>query len=155
MKRTLTLLVVFGTVGSVAFVARAEAGDDPVCSNATLQGTYGFREQGTIFTQGLIGGVGIVTFDGNGSYAVSGSFVNQTLGAHHRTGTGTYAVNPDCTGSIFPDTGGTHDFVVVDDGNEYFQIPMEAVPGQAGDRVVIWVLKRLFPKRHVADDNRR
>ena len=155
MKRTLTLLVVFGTMGSAAFVARAEAGDDGVCSNASLQGRYGFHEQGTIFAQGLQGGVGVVTFDGNGNYVVSGSFVNQTTGVHHATGSGTYSVNPECTGSIFPDTGGTYDLVVVDDGNECFQIPTEAVPGQPGDRVVIWVFKRLFPTRHDAEDNRR
>jgi hypothetical protein len=144
MKRTLVFLVVLANMCVATLVAHAEASDDGGCSNASLQGTYGFHEQGTIFAQGLQGGVGVATFDGEGHYFVSGTFVNQTTGVHRATGTGTYAVNPDCTGSLVADNDptATQDFVIVDGGNEYFQIATRS------DRVVIWVLKKLSPRHH-------
>ena len=137
MKRTLRLFAVVTLLYGSSFAARAEADDDHSCSAATLRGTYGFHEQGIIFAQGLQGGVGIVTLDGNGHYVVTGSFVNQTTGVHHISGTGgTYTVNSDCTGSVVGDNGATYDLSIVDGGNEFYQIPT------GGDRVVIWVFKK-------------
>jgi hypothetical protein len=121
-----------------SFAARAEARDDGGCSNATLQGTYGFRQQGTVFATGLQGGVGTATFDGNGKVFVSGTFVNQTNGVNRTTGTATYTVNADCTGSNVADNNpsNTQDFVILDGGNEIFQVATRT------DRVVTWVFKK-------------
>ena len=138
MKRILTSVAVVMSLYSGAFVAEARADEQP-CSNATLQGSYGFHEQGTIFAQGLQGGVGVVIFDGNGNLVTTGTFVNQTTGVLPLSSSSTYAVNADCTGSIVADTGAIWDLVIVDNGNECYLEPT------GGDRVVIWVLKRQSP----------
>ena len=122
--------------------ARAED-DNHECSNASLQGSYGFRLQGTIFAEGLNGGVGVITFDGNGNWANTGTFVNQTRGVSRASGIGTYTVNSDCTGTI----PGLQDFVIVDGGDEIFQTATR------GDRVVIWVFKKQFPRHKDGQGN--
>ena len=136
----LALAVLLGGICS-----EARASDDQPCSNASLQGTYGFRQNGTIFAQGLVGGVGIFVFDGNGNASLSGTFVNQTLGVHHVDATGTYTVNSDCTGS--GEAGGTVDFVIVAGGIEVYVIATRP------DRVVTWVLKKQFPGGDNGQDN--
>jgi hypothetical protein len=141
MKRTSMLLVVLANMCAVAFASRATAADDRACSNATLQGNYGFRQQGTVFTTGLQGGVGVAIFDGNGKAFLSGTFVNQTNGVNRTTGTATYIVNADCTGSTVADNNpsNTQDFVILDSGNEIFEVATRT------DRGVATVFKRQFP----------
>jgi hypothetical protein len=99
---------------------------EPVCSLATLHGTYVTYANGTVGA-GSTGGasyatVGKVTYDGRGNgqatYSQSvGGVVTQKSAA-----TGTYTVNADCTGSKnFGGPGGTnYDFVVTADGREIF-----------------------------------
>ena len=128
-----------------ATLPQAKASDHHECSNASLQGAYGFRQNGTIFAEGLVGGVGIFVFDGNGNLSLSGTFVNQTLGVHHVDATGTYTVNSDCTGSA--EAGGTVDFVIVAGGNEVFVIATRP------DRVVTWVIKKQFPRAGGGQEN--
>jgi len=75
------------------------------CSLATLKGTYGGIEQGTILVdfgppfppapfQGLV--VGSITYDGAGNLSINymADFGGLTIPG---TSTGTYTVNPDCT----------------------------------------------------------
>src|ERR1700752_5341243 len=81
MKPTIaptTLVIVFATVFVLGNVPRAQAGEDKECSNATIQGSYGFTSTGTalppLFGQpsysfdgpaGPFAEVGRQTFDGN------------------------------------------------------------------------------------------
>ena len=77
--------------------ARAQNTDDDGCTNATLKGDYAFAVTGPQFV------VGIGRFDGKGGFTqvdyISDSL--RTTGAISFRGgeTGSYTVNPDCTGS--------------------------------------------------------
>jgi hypothetical protein len=68
------------------------------------------------------------------------TFVSQN-GVQRLTPSGTYAVNPDCTGFSGPSL--TADIVIIDGGKEVYEIITSRV-----DRVVTWTLKKQFPERH-------
>jgi hypothetical protein len=104
------------TVGLAGLSGGAWAGgaDDFGCSDATLQGEYAFSVLTTVAASppgpGVV--VGLGTFDGRGGftqidYPGNGS---TDLGLHEefRTGqTGSYTVNPDCTGFMTINLGAT------------------------------------------------
>ncbi len=104
--------------------------DDRTCSLASLNGAYGVKQrgffQGTGTTAATVASlpsthVGIFTADGTGG--LSAEFTNSDNGTiSFRTDTGTYTVNPDCTGSITSASGETFSFVIVDEGKEVFGI---------------------------------
>jgi hypothetical protein len=78
-------------------VARAQNTDDDGCTNATLKGDYAFAVTGPQFV------VGIGRFDGKGKYTqvdYPADGLRTSNLTSFRTGeTGSYTVNPDCTGS--------------------------------------------------------
>ena len=88
--------------------------DDDGCSNATLTGDYGFTIAGQDFPRSgptVTAGIAMEHFDGTGHLTQVDFIVtdgtpqpgegNATTGFTFRTGqTGTYTVNPDCTGSM-------------------------------------------------------
>ena len=90
------------------------------CSNATLRGTYSDQDTGTIVGLGPFAGVNVDKFDGKGKLTISGwSSVNGSVA--YGVTTGTYQVNPDCTGTYTVTGGGlTVDgfFVIDHEGNE-------------------------------------
>jgi hypothetical protein len=109
-------------------VARAQSTDNDGCTNATLSGDYAFSV--TNFTLPSVG-VGIKTFDGKGQFTQEdyiGDSLRKAGVTSFRTGeTGTYKVNPDCTGSaeiqlnvlnVLPGTshGEIHNVIVISDG---------------------------------------
>ena len=138
MKRTIaptTLVIVFATVFVLGMLPGAEAGEHGGCSNASLQGSFGFTNTGTNIAlppplAGPIAQIGRQTFDGRGNtdatatLSANGNIVRVTV-------QGTYLVNPDCTGSmtlyVFP-FGATVllDFVIDDDGAELRAIITDA-----------------------------
>ena len=67
-----------------------------------------------------------MVFDGNGAFTSTGS-ASLNGNVSESTGTGTYAVNPDCTGTYtsLSSTGrtGTAFFVIADNGNEIHILP--------------------------------
>lgn len=69
------------------------------CSAGVLRGRYGLSLTGTILGLGPAAEIGSITFDGYGAFSgkLSANFAGQPL---PRTATGTYVVNPDCTGKI-------------------------------------------------------
>jgi hypothetical protein len=81
-------------------VARAQATDNDGCTNATLQGDYAFSVVDLTLPQVV---VGIGRFDGKGGFLqvdYIGDSLRTTGATTFRGGeTGTYTVNPDCTGS--------------------------------------------------------
>ena len=81
-------------------VARAESTDNDGCSNATLQGDYAFS---VLSLSPLNVVVGIGRFDGKGGFTqidYPGDRLRTDGTLAFRTGqTGSYLVNPDCTGS--------------------------------------------------------
>ena len=104
------------------------------CSNATLTGSYGFKETGFVARNGKAGGpaipvatVGAVTFDGagNASFTVTQVF-NSSGGEFFEAIPATYTVNSDCTGSITIEDFGLHfNIVIVGGGAELFAIQTE------------------------------
>jgi hypothetical protein len=129
MKRAIarTLVTVFASVFVLGIVSSAQAGDHKECSNASLQGSFGFTSTGALLAAppplaGPFAEVGRQTFDGRGNTEASA-----TLSANGNvadvTITGTYVVNPDCTGSLtlyVAPFGATVNlvFVIDDDGRE-------------------------------------
>ncbi len=109
------------------------------CTNATLEGRHGLTLTGTIFARGVVGAVGVLTFDGEGNQSYAATAVFEDTGLSHVNLAGTYTVNPDCTGSSELGEGTTFDFVIVDGGKEILQIATRV------DRVVTWSIKKQDP----------
>jgi hypothetical protein len=117
---------------ALLFASAIWAQDRPfqtVCTNATLEGDYGFIVTGTRPSAPggpveTVVGVAMTHFDGNGNLTqtdnIHGSITG--LAAPNRQGTGSYTINPDCTGAMKLSNPGsptlTLAIVVVDDGNE-------------------------------------
>jgi hypothetical protein len=81
-------------------------------------------------------------FDGNGSFTSAG-FASLNGNVSESTGTGTYTVNPDCTGTYtsLSSTGrtGTAFFVIADNGNEIHILPTN--PGAS----ISCTARKVFP----------
>ena len=84
--------------------------------NATLHGTYIVSGGGTV-GGAPIAAVGEITWDGQGN--TTATYTASLNGAIHQgvTVTGSYHINPDCTGSHAESDGSHYDFVVTPDGS--------------------------------------
>jgi hypothetical protein len=111
--------------------ARADNEDTKVCTNRTLQGDYGFALEGEILGPGLqFRGVVLQHYDGKGNFTQVDHIVfNGVPPAEEWTpGSGTYTVNPNCTGSAVVIVPGNAlspinlHFVVVREGKEIRQV---------------------------------
>jgi hypothetical protein len=102
MKLTTTrinMAILLGaTLLSLAPAMRAQ--DERGCSNASVAGRWGFTTNGTVVGIGPRDSLGIFTLDGAGNLlngkatsSLNGSVTDETF-------SGTYSVNPDCTGKF-------------------------------------------------------
>ena len=139
-----------GTLAAAALFALAlvavpaAQASDRGCSNASLSGSYADQDTGTIIGVGPFAGVNVDTFDGRGKLTISGvSSVNGSVSPG--TSTGTYQVNPDCTGTytVKDSSGDQFDafFVIADNGNELRIVITD--PGT----VINCVARKQFPNR--------
>jgi len=107
------------------------------CSVATLQGGFGYTATGTLLPSavpppfaGPFGEVGRQTFDGKGN--TSGTATLSANGNSAKiTVSGTYTVNPDCTGSMTVNVAPlgittNADFVIANDGLQIRTISTDA-----------------------------
>jgi len=107
-------------------IAFADDGrDEKACSTASLSGSYGFHGLAFIepgATPRAI--IGVFTFDGRGAWNANLIVNDAKTGVSQppNTGPGTYVVNPDCTGTLRPSSGGSVAIVVVDGGHEFYQM---------------------------------
>jgi hypothetical protein len=124
---------------------------DKGCSNATLKGTFAEKDTGFIMNSpptppSLFAGVNLDTFDGNGTITATGFATLDGNGAP-QTETGTYKVDPDCTGTyevqISPGGFTAHAFFVIDDGGNELQI-IVTDPGN----VITCIARKQFPAGH-------
>jgi len=135
------LLLALTLAASPALIA-----DPVVCSNHTIQGSYAFTIHGTIFLPNnatiQIDGIALQFFDGKGNFKqVDAVADNGLLMPGWRPGTGSYSVNPDCTGTqtlSVPGMGDLHlQMIVAQGGNTIHQVVID--PGIAttakGERV--------------------
>ena len=107
--------------------ANGNDGNGPRCSNRTLSGDYGFALDGTFLPNTPVRGVVMQHYDGRGNITqVDHLVVYGTPPPQEWTpGTGTYTVNPDCTGAATlttPDGTIYLHFVVVNNGKQINQV---------------------------------
>jgi len=139
MMRTALVMILFGMFAFGAFaVAQSDASTQPSkrqCSNRTLSGEYGCSVQGFLLNvpglppEATFVGVTTSTFDGKGNLTGTEHTVINGLPSNPGfiANSGTYFVDPDCTGSAIVNTPNSPVplhiyFVIVDDGNEFRQV---------------------------------
>jgi hypothetical protein len=138
IAQTLAIAAIVVLASGMASTAKAA---DKGCTNETLKGTFvhtasGFETAPPAIAGPLVG-VGTDTFDGKGgmtttaTLSINGNIVPVAA-------TGTYKVNPDCTGT-YTLPGTTLFFVIADSGNEIQAICID--PGV----ILAHVLRRQFP----------
>jgi hypothetical protein len=100
IAKTFTIAAV--TVLALGVAATAKA-DNKGCTNATLNGTFAYTSTGTITSPPEIAGpiaeVGTQSFDGKGGTTAT-AMISSSGSVDQLTITGTYIVNPDCTGTL-------------------------------------------------------
>lgn len=130
--RASLFLLILALAASSTLTAHASG-----CSNLTIKGTYASTLHGLIFPPDgsaplTLAGVVLTTNDGKGNFTqVDAVGVNGNFTPGWRPGSGTYSVNPDCTGTstivvpgmpdvhtqfIISQSGNTTHFVVTDPG---------------------------------------
>ena len=102
------------------------------CSDAVLTGNYAFKlsvldspGNASNFNPGVTRetAAGVLTFNGSGTLSASYTSNNEDVVTVVKGDKGTYAVNPDCTGSFTDSTAGLDfNFVIVNGGAELFAI---------------------------------
>ena len=111
MKTNLVARATLAGIGLALFIAVALPAHATQCSLANVAGSYGYTTSGFVaIASGTFlpaAAAGRITFDGNGhvngiqTRVVAGSSLDETY-------SGTYSVNPNCTGSftvlVEPDT---------------------------------------------------
>jgi hypothetical protein len=149
-----TLVIAFATVFFLGIVSSAQANEHKECSNATLQGGFGYTATGTLLPtvapppfSGPFGEIGRQNFDGNGNTdgtataSANGNIAKLTI-------SGTFTVNADCTGSmtlfVSPLGATAHlDFVIDKDGTE-----IQTIGTDAGE-----IETRVYRKQFQGDDH--
>src|ERR1700694_85767 len=97
-SRISLLLLTLALAASATWTAHASA-----CSNSTIEGSYAFTIHGTVFLPDgstlLITCLSKTTFDGDRNITqLDAVAANCNVPPGWRLSTGTYSVNPDCTG---------------------------------------------------------
>ena len=149
MKR-INIASVLTIVALALGLVSAASAQNNACTNATLKGSFGYSSTGTLLKSyvlppfaGPFAEVGAQTFDGSG-----GTSATATLSSNGNivsvTVTGTYTVNPDCTGTltllVSPFNATVHANLVIDKNSNAFQA-IETEPGLIVTRMA-W---RQFP----------
>jgi hypothetical protein len=126
--RTCLFLTFFASV----LHAQGGAPEGRICTERTIQGSYGFTFTGARPASPAPGapivegrGVGIRIFDGQGNFTEVASVKGvNTPAAIDQPNSGTYKINPDCTGTAFINVpgmpAGEFRLVVVNKGREIF-----------------------------------
>jgi len=127
MKRTFHSSLI--AVASVLFLGALPKAQAAGCSTVTLRGAYGFLVHATILPPLAASPTGTprsilgrISFDGRGNFTNTIT-INDNGVVTHSMDSGTYTVNPDCTGKILTN-GGTRtiEIVIVDGGKEFYQL---------------------------------
>lgn len=103
------------------------------CRLETLKGGYGLTFHGYGTTGPVpalinafipVAGVGVMTFDGSGGLSLSETVSRGGI-ATPLVASGTYTVNPDCTGSLAAVNAANWNFVIVDHGRHILAINLD------------------------------
>jgi hypothetical protein len=142
LSNTAKVMIIVAVFVLALTAGPAAKASDLGCSNTTLRGTYSDQDTGTIVGVGPFAGVNVDSFDGRGNVTISGmSSLNGSVSPGVETGT--YHVNPDCTGTYTVTGGGlTLDaFFVIDQTGNELQIVITD-PGT----VINCVARKQFPE---------
>jgi hypothetical protein len=146
IAKSFTIAAVAALALSVAPSAKA---DDKGCSNGSINGTFAVTTTGFVVAAPApvgpaFGQISMQTFDGSGGTTNAGmSNVNGKVGQANNTGT--YTVNPDCTGTFTLTAGqglATWFFVIDDDWNEIRAICVDPYV------VLTKIGRRIYPGRN-------
>ena len=102
MKRNIvpsTFVITFAVAVVVSMAATARA-QGPECTLALTAGKWGFTTSGTVVGVGPRASVGIFTLDAAGHFLDGKVTANLNGSVTDETASGTYTVNPDCTGTF-------------------------------------------------------
>jgi hypothetical protein len=136
-SRTSLLLLILVLAASSTLTAHASG-----CTIRTMKGAWVQHLQGLIFlpngTSLVLTGVTKTTYDGLGNSTVlDASGVNGNVPAGWRTGSGTYTVNPDCTGTetiSFPGQADIHaQFILAQSGNKLHYVNVDPSISLSGE----------------------
>ncbi len=136
-SHTSLLLLILVLAASPTLRAQASG-----CTNSTMKGAWVQNLQGLIFlpngTSLVLTGVTKTTYDGFGNLtALDASGVNGHVPTGWRTGSGTYTVNPDCTGTetiSFPGQADIHaQFALAQSGNKLHYVNIDAGISLSGE----------------------
>jgi hypothetical protein len=124
MKIRIPLLMLALALAASSAVT-AQAG---VCNNSTIRGSYAYTIHGQVFISNgptlLIDGLAKTTFDGEGNLTeLDAVAANGNVAPGWIFNTGTYSVNPDCTGTI-----------TVTNGNQP-EIHLQMIVAQSGNTI--------------------
>ena len=135
--RTSLFLLTVALAASSPLTAHASA-----CSNMTVKGTWANSIHGQLFLPDgstlLIDGIVKTTYDGEGNFTqVDAVADNGNITPGWRAGSGTYTVNPDCTGTstvVVPGMPDLHlQFIVSPSGNTSHFVVLDRGFATAGD----------------------
>jgi hypothetical protein len=140
--------ITFASALALGGATVASAAEDKVCSNATLTGTFGYTITGVVLSApaplaGPFASVGKQSFDGKGN-TMATALASANGNPVPLSITGTYVVNPDCTGSFsivispFGTAPSPVYFVIDSDGQE-----IRAIAAGQG-QVTTYIGKRQF-----------
>jgi hypothetical protein len=129
---TISMIVCSLLAITVSAMAQSAGSQERHCSNRTLFGEYGCSVQGVLLNvpglppEATFVGVTTSTFDGKGNVTGTEHVVvnGMSFNPGFDTNSGTYSVNPDCTGTSVITTPNSPVplnlyFVIVDDGKEF------------------------------------
>jgi len=145
MKKLITKQVILAVaMAFIGVTGIAQANDDDKkCSVAALRGWYLFAATG----YNIVGGVAqpkaiveSIDFEGNGTLTVPAATasLNGVIVHPPAGGTGTYAVTPDCTGTLtFIPSGLTFDLFLAPKSEDFFMI--QTTPGTVLQGTVVKV----------------
>jgi hypothetical protein len=150
--RLITARTLFGIFFLAAFVSLAPAAKAHGCTMSDVAGEYGYTSSGTIVTPavGAFTAVGHVkftvtgTFSGAQTTSIAGNFFDETV-------SGSYSVNPDCTGTAIVNVyhgttlARTTNLNLVWDGNQY---EIRAIFLTAGTAITIDARKMFHEEEH-------
>jgi hypothetical protein len=137
----LTLTIHAGVSRAGDAEGRAAEGDGPECTNHTLRGDFGFTIDGTVVggpAPVILRALAMTHFDGDGHLTqVDFTTFNGVPGSPDwRPATGTYSINPDCTGRalIVPVVGPPLDLrlIVFDGGRRVATVVVGNATGSLG-----------------------
>lgn len=123
-------LAAYSQTSASAINAQSSGTSGRGCSNQTMKGTWGSIIEGTIVGPNILfRGLALQYFDGRGHITQVDHVVTDGLPPTQdwTPGTGTYTVNPDCTGSAVINTGSVPNpvalhFILVDNANKWLQV---------------------------------